>query len=132
MQFTNSWLRPLNSMADIFVENLNNLSIIRVSGVLTFDEFVSAVKEYYPYVTCNIIWDFSDSNLDDITTTQLMKLPTIAKMYMIQRVSGKTAFVSPHTCTHRLLKTYVVIAELSGIRFKSDVFIRLDEALQWL
>lgn len=121
------------SVARLSVNQLSNITIIRIFGKVSFDELVDAMKQFYPMVVCHIIWDLTDSNFDNVTAGEFRKLPPIAKELLIHRVSGgKTAYVSPVDITYGLLRMYTMIAEHSVLPYERNVFRRIEDAIEWL
>ena len=119
-------------MADISVEQLDEVMVFRAVGTLSFDELVETIETCYPLVTRHILWDFRDCDLTGITSNQFMMLPAIARSSMSNRKDGKSAYVGTDTVSYGLLSMYVVIAEVQGITYTYNVFRTLEAALEWL
>jgi len=119
-------------LADISVEQLGEIMFFRAIGTLSYDELVETIETCYPLVTRHILWDFRDCDLTGITSNQFMMLPAIATSFMVNRNGGKSAYVGMDTISYGLLSTYVVIAEIQGIRYSYNVFRTLEAAIEWL
>ena len=119
-------------MADISVEQLGEIMFFRAIGTLSYDELVETIETCYPLVTRHILWDLRDCDLTGITSNQFMMLPGIATSFMVNRNGGKSAYVGTDTISYGLLSTYVVIAEIQGIRYSYNVFRTLEAAMEWL
>ena len=119
-------------MADISVEQLGEIMFFRAIGSLSYDELVETIETCYPLVTRHILWDLRDCDLTGITSNQFMMLPAIAKSFTVNSKDGKSAYVGTDTVSYGLLSTYVVIAEIQGIRYSYNVFRTFEAALEWL
>lgn len=119
-------------MADISVEQLDEVMVFRAVGTLSYDELVETIETCYPLVTRHILWDFRDCDLTGITSNQFMMLPAIARSSMSNRKDGKSAYVGTDTVSYGLLSMYVVIAEVQGITYTYNVFRTLEAAMEWL
>jgi len=119
-------------LADISVEQLGEIMFFRAIGTLSYDELVETIETCYPLVTRHILWDFRDCDLTGITSNQFMMLPAIATSFMVNRNGGKSAYVGMDTISYGLLSTYVVIAEIQGIRYSYNIFRTLEAAIEWL
>ena len=119
-------------MADISVEQLDDITVFRATGTMSFDELVETIETCYPLVTRHILWDFRDCDLTGITSNQFTMLPVIASSFMVNRKDGKSAYVSTDTISYGLLTTYVVIAEVQGVKYSYNVFRTLEAAMKWL
>ena len=119
-------------MADISVEQLDEIMFFRAIGTLSYDELVETIETCYPLVTRHILWDFRDCDLTGITSNQFMMLPSIAKSSMVNREDGKSAYVGTDTISYGLLSMYVVTAKVQGITYSYNVFRTLEAAMEWL
>jgi hypothetical protein len=119
-------------LADISVEQVDEIMIFRAIGTLSYDELVETIETCYPLVTRHILWDLRDCNLTGITSNQFMMLPAIANSFMVNRKDGKSAYVGTDTINYGLLSSYVVMAEVQGIKYSYNVFRTLESAIEWL
>ena len=119
-------------MADISVEQFDDVMIFRAVGTMSFDEMVETIETCYPLVTRHLLWDFRDCDLTGITSNQFMMLPAIARSYMVNREGGRSAYVGSDTISYGLLSMYIVIAEIQGMTFRYNVFRTVESALEWL
>jgi hypothetical protein len=120
------------TLADISVEQLDDIMVFRAIGTMTFEELVETIETCYPLVTRHILWDFRDCDLTGISSNQFMMLPSIATSFMVNREGGKSAYVGSDTINYGLLTMYVVIAEVQGMTFRYNVFRTFEAALEWL
>ena len=62
-------------MVTVSTDNLNDgLTVINVTGDITVDGLVDAIKQHYPAVSQNIIWNFSKVIFDDSVTWQSLRI----------------------------------------------------------
>jgi hypothetical protein len=119
-------------LADISVEQLDDVMVFRAVGTMSYGEVVETIETCYPLVTRHILWDLRDCDLTGITSNQFMMLPAIARSFMANREGGKSAYVGSDTINYGLLSMYVVTAELQGITYSYNVFRTVEAALEWL
>lgn len=119
-------------MADISVKQADDIMVFKAIGTLSYVELVETITTCYPLVTRHILWDLRDCDLTGITSNQFMMLPAIAGSFLVNRQGGKSAYVGTDTVNYGLLSTYVVIAEIQGIKYSYNVFRTLEAAVEWL
>ncbi|MBT1073583.1 STAS domain-containing protein [Pelotalea chapellei] len=120
-------------MSKIAIELSKNITVFRVSGPVSFEEMVNAVKEFYPFVTRpDIIWDFSVSALAGVTADQLQGLAFIVKEFLPHGRSGKTAIVCPDDETFGQFRQYTFHAELNELPCQYRVYRTFEDSLDWL
>lgn len=119
-------------MADINRELHDGLLILRVTGELSFDELVATIKEHFPSLTRDLIWDFRHGTLRSVTAAQLERIPAIARQHMPNRPGGKTAYVVAADVDFGLLRMYIAIASYSQLPYEYNVFRDYEEALRWV
>src|SRR6185369_5275864 len=119
-------------LADISVKQADDIMVFRAIGTLSYDELVETIKTCYPQVTRHILWDLRDCDLTGITSNQFMMLPAIAKSFTANNKDGKSAYVGTDTVSYGLLSSYLVMAEVQGIKYSYNVFRTLESAAEWL
>jgi len=119
-------------LADISVEQYNDIMVFRAIGTMSYDELVDTIETCYPLVTRHILWDLRDCDLTGITSNQFMLLPALARSFLVNRKDGKSAYVGSDSINYGLLSMYVLIAEIQGITYSYNVFRTFEAALEWL
>jgi hypothetical protein len=121
-----------NKMANITVEQVHGVTIVQISGKLTFEETIDTIKNYYHMATRHIIWDFTDEDATPITPDQFRKIISTANEYLPFKEGGKTAYVSTADNTSGMTRMFSVLAEFSGISYPYGAFRDFEEAVEWL
>ena len=122
-------------MATIEITTEGSLLIASVTGNITADELIAVVLEYYPTVTIkDVIWDLTKGSLKSISPEGFKAIAQITKLVVAggSRRGGKTAFVGSVDCEYALSRMYKVIAEVTGVPIKYNVFKTIYEARNWL
>ncbi len=119
-------------MANITVEQVHDVTIVHVSGKLTFEETIDTINNYYHMVTRHIIWDFTDGDATPITPDQFRKIISTANEYRPFKEGGKTAYVSTVDSTYGMMRMFSVLAEFSDIPYPYRAFRDFEEAVEWL
>jgi len=119
-------------LGTITVEKADNIMIFNGCGDLSFDDISQAIREHYPSVTFHVIWDLTEGRIDGISTEQFRNIPLVAKECLVNRVGGKTAYVSSVNHNFGLLRMYTALAEIAGLPYGYNVFKSIAEAKVWL
>jgi len=121
-------------MIDVTVEQLDNVTIFHVRGVLSHYDFAEIAYTYCPMIECHAIYNFSEASLDSsVTLTSLHALADIAHRHITNRnPEGKSAHVSSNTDTHWIQNEFASIIQNDGCPHEQAVFKTMDEALEWL
>lgn len=119
-------------MANISVEQVHNVTIVHISGKLTFEETIDAIRNHYHTVTHHIIWDFTDGDATPITPDQFRKILSTANECRPFKEGDKTAYVSAVDSTYGVTRMFSVMAELSDIPYPYRAFRDFEEAVEWL
>jgi len=109
------------------------LTVFIVSGELTFDEQIRALREYYEgEPTRNAIWDFRAITGSRITSEELRQIIAFTKWYEDRRPGGKTALVASTQLDFGLGRMSHALAEREGLPWQIRVFRSIEEALEWI
>ena len=119
-------------MANITVEQVHGVTIVLISGKLTFEEAIDTINNYYHMVTRHIIWDFTDGDATQITPDQFRKIILTANEYRPFKEDGKTAYVSTVDSTYGMARMFSILAEFSDIPYPHRAFRDFEEAVEWL
>jgi hypothetical protein len=118
---------------DITIED--SLLIVTVTGDLTVNDMISVVlKHYHSTEAKDIIWDLSDGSLRTISQDGFVTIANTVKIAVASgsRQGGKTAFVGTVEREHALSRLYTVIADVTGVPIKYNVFRTIEEARGWI
>lgn len=119
-------------VANILVEKFNDIMTIKVTGKLTFDEVVDTIKSNYHMITCHLLWDLTNSDLDEISSGQFRKILSVVKEFRPKCAGGKLAYVSSIDSNYGMSRMFSVLAEMSNISHPYQAFRSYEEAVEWL
>ncbi|MDD2897559.1 MAG: hypothetical protein PHI31_02480 [Desulfuromonadaceae bacterium] len=119
-------------MAGILIEQLGTVMILKITGELSFDGAVEALKGFYPFTMCNVLWDLRGCTQLDITLDQYRELLFIARDLMADRNSGKTAYVCSSDSLYEILVKLKMLKESNDMQYEYGIFREYDSALDWL
>jgi len=122
-------------MATIDITTEGSLLIATVTGNITANELIAVVLEYYPNdMVKDVIWDLTNGSMKAISKDGFSEIAKTTKMVVAggARRSGKTVFVGGVDREYVLSSIYKVIAEVTGVPIKYNVFMTLEEARNWL
>lgn len=122
-------------MATIDITTEGSLLIATVTGNITADELLAVVLEYYPNnIVKDVIWDLTNGSLESISQDGFSEIAKTTKMAVEggTRQGGKTVFVGSVEREYALSRIYKVIAEVTGVPIKYNVFKTVEEARNWL
>ena len=122
-------------MATIDITIEGSLLIATVRGDITANELIAVVLENYPNdMVKDVIWDLTKGSMKAISKDGFSEIAKTTKMVVAggARRSGKTVFVGGVDREYVLSSIYKVIAEVSGVPIKYNVFMTLEEARNWL
>jgi len=122
-------------MAQIRKEIVNNgsLTILSVVGKVTYTEVIGALNDFYNQnFTLNLLWDFSEADLQSATSEELQKIIAVAKGYAHLRLAGKTGVIMKNDLGFGLGRMYEILSEIKEHPIYHHIFRSKDEALAWL
>ena len=122
-------------MATIDITTEGNLLIATVTGNISAGELIAVVLEYYPNnIVKDVLWDLTNGSLQSISQDGFKTIAKTTKMSMAggSRRGGKTAFVGSTDSEYNLSSFYKVVAEVTGVPVKYNVFKTIEEARSWL
>jgi len=110
-----------------------SLTIHTPHGVLTAWDIRATVDTYYQgQVTQDILWNFADATLQQISMTDVEVLAHLTKRYGQTRPGGKTALVFARAVDYGIGRMFQLFAELSDTNVTFMPFHDLTSALLWL
>lgn len=121
-------------MAEVSIEQSDDLLIFRVTGSLSYDELVETYANHGILATKHIIWDFTNGTNAEIPSERWRDLTLITARLFPNRLKGsKTAFVAPRDVDFGKLNMYTALSKLSGSApYHYQVFREFNEALSWI
>jgi len=122
-------------MATIDITTEGSLLIASVTGNITADELIAVVLEHYPNnIVKDVIWDLTNGSLKSISQDGFGAIAKTVKMSVAggSRRGRKTVFVGGVEREYALSRIYKVIAEVTGVPIKYNVFKTIEEARNWL
>lgn len=109
------------------------LTILSVNGVLTCDEVLHALDDFYEHdVTPYLMWDFTEADVSGITQNDMERIISAVKSNTPLRKNGRTAFVAHHDLSFGLSRMYQMLSEVSEHPIPPIVFRDRDSAIAWL
>jgi hypothetical protein len=122
-------------MATVDIKIEGSLLIVTVTGNITANELIAVVLGYYPNnIVKDVIWDLSHGSLKSISQDGFGEIAKTAKMAVEggSRQGRKTVFVGSDDRECALFRLYNVIAEVTGVPIKYNVFKTVEDAISWL
>jgi len=114
------------------IDQPNDLTIFKATGVLRFEEVMSVVRAFYGGdPTKNVLWDLIDITEIQLTSEEVEKIATFSPRYEGNRPSGKTAFVAQEDILFGLSRMFGTLSDIHGAPHYISVFRSIEEALQW-
>ena len=122
-------MTPIKSAIDY----KKNLAVNTVKGKVNLRDITEHFSDYYRgKITLNIIWDFTNANLDDFPSEDIRCVAKIGRKYIDQRKGGKTAIVTRHDFNFALGRMLMVYTEMENFPVSLKTFHALDEAMRWI
>lgn len=119
-------------MSEIIFLQQNNVVILRVNGNVSFEQIIDALKQYFPKVSKHLLWDYTNGNLSNVTAEEFSRVPDLAKLYLTNRIGGKTAFACPSNSVYGMFRMYMAYAEIKKLPYQYEVFRNFEDAINWL
>jgi hypothetical protein len=119
------------------VEKTKNLTIYTLTGELTLDEILGALKSFLEAhtLTLNLLWDARSAKLSQIKSSELIDITGLAGQYKHryeERKGGKSAIVASSNLQYGLSRILGTFYEMEGFPTQLKIFRIMDEALEWL
>jgi len=118
---------------NVYFDSEKDLTSFTVIGEVGVEEVRNMIQNFYDgTITKNVIWDLSESNLANLTSSEIYSIAHTPRKYAHKRAGGKTAIVAPSDITFGLTRMYELMTELQNLPFKTQPFKKLEEAHKWL
>jgi len=119
------------------VEKERNLTRLIAVGRISTHEMKRAIEAFWeePELTLDVLWDYRDASLVDLTTVELRELVPVGKVYghrLEERRGGRTAIVAPGDLEYGMMRVSEALSLMSEYTFEVNVFRTMGEAEIWL
>ena len=119
------------------VDKTRNLTIFTLTGELTLDEILGALKSFWEdrELTLNTLWDARNAIVTNIRSSELQNIAGFIGQYrnrFEERENGKAAIVAPTDLQYGLSRILGTFYEREGLPIKLQPFRTMEEAIQWL
>jgi hypothetical protein len=119
------------------VEKTKNLTIYTLTGELTLDEILNALKSFWEAhtLTLNLLWDARSAELSQLKSEELTNITGFISQYMHrfeERKGGKAAIVASSNLQYGLSRILGTFYEIEGFPTQLKIFRIMDEAMEWL
>ena len=115
------------------IDKSRDLTIFKVSGVLSFDQALPEVKAFYDGApTKHVLWDLTDTTEIRFTSEEVEAISSFGPRYEGKRETGKTAFVARQDILFGLSRMFEIHSRINEAPYPIKVFRELDEAYQWI
>ena len=119
------------------VEKTKNLTIYTLTGELTLDEILNALKSFWEAhtLTLNLLWDARSAKLSQLKSEEVAKITGFISQYkhrFEERKGGKAAIVASSNLQYGLSRILGTFYEIEGFPTQLKIFRILDEAMEWL
>jgi hypothetical protein len=116
-----------------YVDKAKDLTVFKVTGVLSFDKVLPVVKTFYDGdPTKHVLWDFLDTTDVQLTSEEVEAISNFRLLFEGKMAPGKTAFVAQKDIFFGLLRIFEIQSRFHEASYSIMVFRSTDEACQWL
>ena len=122
-------------MATIDIATEDSLLILTVTGSLTANHMLKIILEYYSNkIAKDIIWDLTNGSMNSISQESFRAIANTAKIAVKDgsRRGCKTVFVGNSDSEQASIRLYTIIAEMTGVPIKYNVFRTIEAARSWI
>lgn len=110
-----------------------NLTVYIVTGEVSSEEIKNEIQRFYEgYITKDVLWDLSESDVSKITFSEVRNITHIPRKHYKTRTGGKTAIIAHQDITYGLSRAYESLTELQDLPFETKAFRSIEEARLWL
>jgi len=115
------------------IDKTKNLTIFRVTGVLSFGEVFPVVKAFYDGdPTRHVLWNLIETTGIELTAEEVKAIAHFKPRYEGKRELGKTAFVAQKDILFGLSRMFEIQSGIKEAPYPIMVFRSLNEAQQWI
>ena len=121
------------STIDTLIDIKRQLTIHTITGEVLPEEISNKIKTYSESgPTEFVLWDFSNAQLNKITSNQIETFIAVTKQYSSFRKGGKTALVFSSDLGFGLGREFDIYIDLTGSKIPYMTFRSKEDALKWL
>ena len=115
------------------IDDKKQLTLIRVQGKPTIEDYIKGVRDYYKKdTTLHLLWDFTQGNVSGLSGDELRRAIRETRKVIHSRGKGKTAFVFPTVHGFGLGRMLETFAELEEMPVEFRTYHSLKAAYDWL
>jgi len=120
------------AMATLTIEHQDNITIVKVSGKVTFDDIADTIRTRYHEVKRHLIWDFTDGDATGISSDDFRMVLRLVKEHRPYYEDSKTAYISPFDINFGMTRMFSAYAEVTNMPYPYKAFHSFEEAAEWL
>ena len=110
-----------------------SLTFYKVKGLLSAGELISTIRAFYAEnTTLNVLWDFTEVDLSNISTDELRQFVREIRIYDDSRERDKTALVFSTDLGYGLGRMVEAFSEIENMPFELRSFRSMEKAEEWL
>ena len=119
------------------IEKTKNLTFYTLTGELTLDEILNALKSFWEAhtLTLNLLWDARSAKLGQLKSSEISSIAGFISQYkhrFEERKGGKAAIVASSNLQYGLSRIMGTFYEIEGFPTQLKIFRIMDEAMEWL
>jgi len=115
------------------IDKAKDITIFKVTGVLSFDILLSVVKSFYDDdPTKHVLWDMIDTTEVQVASEEVETIAKFGPRYEGKRALGKTAIVAQKDILFGLSRMFEIHSNIKEAPYPIMVFRSMGEAHQWL
>jgi hypothetical protein len=120
-------------MSNINVSFDERIMTIAPDGILTADDVVRSVNEYYPSSGgWSILWDMMRADISSLTEQDFVRIASTVRKVLPPGGLHKTAFAVAHRSSYLMMSKYINKAVSARVPVEYSVFTNFAAAKQWL
>ena len=115
------------------IEKELDLTVFKVTGVLSFDTVLPVVKDFYEKdPTKHVLWDLIDTAEVKLSSEEVEKIVNFRPRFEGKRDFGKTAFVAQKDIIFGLSRMFEIQSNVQQAPYPVMVFRRIEDAYEWI
>jgi hypothetical protein len=119
------------------VDKIKNLTIFSLTGELTMDEILGALKSFWEGqdLTLNTLWDARNAVVTNLKSSEIGNIAGFIGRYrnrFEERKNGKATIVASSDLQYGLSRILGTHYERESVPIKLHPFRTMEEAIQWL
>ena len=119
------------------VDKTRNLTIFTLTGELTIDEILGALKSFWEGhdLTLNTLWDARNAVVTNLKSSEIGNIAGFIGQYrnrFEERKNGKATIVASSDLQYGLSRILETLYERENVPIKLQPFRKMEEAIQWL